>query len=113
MAQSASVESRNAQSFDRRKGAVMLDLRHAHRMSVEKPGWIISDDGHKKPCIVSNLSHNGAKVILLSRYDLPVEFTLTISGAEHRSRIVWRTCFNVGVQFAPLQEEQTATQCAA
>jgi hypothetical protein len=87
----------------------MLDLRRAHRMSVEKPGWIISDEGHKRPCLVSNLSRNGAKVTLLGRDDLPVEFTLSVSGAEHRSRIVWRTCFNVGVQFASLSDEPTST----
>ena len=78
-------------------------LRRSPRLQVEKSGWIISDSGEK--CLVSNLSQHGAKITLLSRHDLPIEFTLSISGVERRSQIVWRTCFNVGVEFAPLPEE--------
>jgi len=75
-------------------------------MSVEKPGWIIGDDGKRQPCLVSSLSLHGAKVTLLSRHDLPSDFILSISGAERRSRVVGRTCFSVRVEFVLLQEGQ-------
>jgi hypothetical protein len=76
-------------------------FRQPPKMLVKKSGWIISDDGEKKPCLVSNLSQHGAKVTLLSRHDLPVEFTLSVSGVERRSQIVWQTYLSVGVEFAP------------
>ena len=76
-------------------------FRQPLKMLVKKSGWIIGDDGEKKPCLVSNLSQHGAKVTLLSRHDLPVEFILSMSGVERRSQIVWRTYSNVGVEFVP------------
>jgi hypothetical protein len=62
-------------------------------------GWIISDDGRSRPCSVSNLSLHGAKLSLLSRDDLPAEFTILVDCAKHRGRLVWRTGFHAGVEF--------------
>jgi hypothetical protein len=78
----------------------MLELRQEPRISVERSGWIIKDDGRKDPCVVRNVSRSGAKITLLGRDNLPAEFTLSVLGARHRSRLVWRTRFNVGVAFA-------------
>jgi hypothetical protein len=68
---------------------------------VEVSGWIISDDGQSKPCVVSNLSPSGAKLTVVSRDDLPAQFSVSVAGAKHRSRLVWRAGLHVGVQFVP------------
>jgi hypothetical protein len=62
-------------------------------------GWIISDDGRSRLCTVFNLSMNGAKLSLLSRDDLPAEFTVLVDGEKRRSRLVWRTGLHAGVEF--------------
>jgi hypothetical protein len=63
------------------------------------PGWIIGDDGRSRTCIVSNLAPNGAKLSLVGREALPLEFTLLADGVKHRSRLVWCTGFHVGIAF--------------
>ena len=81
--------------------AGLQELRKAPRVATERPGWVITDDGKTEPCIVSNISSAGAKVTLLSRQVLPPEFTLSLSGQKHRSRLAWRTVFHAGVEFLP------------
>jgi hypothetical protein len=75
------------------------DMRHAPRLPVELLGWIVSDDGRSKPCLVSNLSSDGAKLTVLTRDQLPAQFTLSVEGVRHRTRLVWHTGLHAGVQF--------------
>src|SRR5260370_41109336 len=81
--------------------ALMSDqgMRHALRQPVEMSGWIVGDDGRSRPCVVSNLSPDGAKLTVLSRDPLPVQFTLLVEDVKHRSRLVWQTGLHAGVQF--------------
>jgi hypothetical protein len=79
----------------------MLELRREPRKKMNQAGWIIEDDGRKKPCLLANLSKTGAKISLLGRNELPAEFTLCIAGLSRRSRTVWRTCLSAGLQFEP------------
>jgi hypothetical protein len=48
---------------------------------------------------VSNLSPHGAKLTVLSRDQLPAQFTLLVEGVKHRSRLVWQTGLHAGVPF--------------
>ena len=77
------------------------ELRSEPRKIMTQAGWIIEDGGHKRPCLLANLSKGGAKITLLARNELPAEFTLLVGEMSHRSRMVWRTCFNAGLQFQP------------
>jgi hypothetical protein len=81
--------------------AVRLLMRRELRRPVEVSGWIISDEGQSEPCVVSNLSPTGAKLTVLSRDDLPAEFTVSVEGSKHRSRLIWRAGLHVGIEFLP------------
>jgi len=74
-------------------------MRQAPRLSVELPGWVIGDDGQYQPCLVANLSCDGAKLTVLRRDQLPAQFTLSVEGVKHRSKLVWQTGLHAGVQF--------------
>jgi hypothetical protein len=57
-------------------------------------------DGGTYPCIVTNISGLGAKLSLLrSSQELPDQFSLSVDGNKSPVRIVWRTRFQVGIQF--------------
>jgi hypothetical protein len=79
----------------------MLELRAEPRKSMTQAGWIVEDGGRKRPCLLTNLSKSGAKITLLARNELPPEFTLCVGQMSRRSRMIWRTCFNAGLQFEP------------
>ena len=53
------------------------------------------------PCIVSNFSNDGAKIIGLEPRTVPDEFILRMSprGRAKRCRVVWRSNDGVGVEF--------------
>jgi hypothetical protein len=74
-------------------------IRRELRRPIEVSGWIIGDDGQSNPCTVSNLSSKGAKLTVLNREDLPEEFDVSLAGAKHRSRLIWRARLHVGIQF--------------
>ena len=77
------------------------ELRSEPRKIMTQAGWIIEDGGQKRPCLLKNLSKGGAQITLLARNELPAEFTLLVGEMSYRSRMVWRTCFNAGLQFQP------------
>jgi hypothetical protein len=74
-------------------------MRQAPRLSVELSGWVIGNDGQYQPCLVANLSSDGAKLTVLRRDQLPAQFTLSVEGVKHRSKLVWQTGLHAGVQF--------------
>jgi hypothetical protein len=76
-------------------------MRRELRRQVEVSGSVISDDGMSNPCTVCNLSTKGAKLTVASRDDLPEEFDLSVEGARHRSRLIWRAGLHAGIQFVP------------
>ena len=79
-----------------------VEQRHEPRKIMTQVGWIIEDGGQKRPCLLANISKNGARITLLARKELPAEFTLCVGAMSRRSRMVWRTCFNAGLQFEPV-----------
>ena len=83
-------------------------MRQAPRLSVELSGWVIGNDGQYQPCLVANLSSDGAKLTVLRRDQLPAQFTLSVESVKHRSKLVWRTGLHAGVQFLP---RGTARRC--
>ena len=80
------------------------ELRRDGRKAMSQAGWIIEDNGQKSPCLLINLSRSGAKITLLARNELPAEFTLCVGELSRRGRMVWRTCFNAGLEFEVVRQ---------
>jgi len=83
-------------------GTQMLEERRKHvRVMWVSPGSIVLAPGKERPCIVSDLSNGGAKLIELTE-DLPDKFTLKLCparGPARACRVVWRAKRQAGVQF--------------
>ncbi len=55
-----------------------------------------------RTCTISDISHNGARLVLDGDEELPDRFVLLLTrngGARRRCRIRWRTGVTVGVEF--------------
>jgi len=62
-------------------------------------GFIDGDE--KIRCLIRNMSEGGARLALSNAHSLPSEFTLTIAhlGQIYRTRTVWRSMTEAGVEF--------------
>ena len=71
----------------------MFEERRKHvRVMWVSPGAIVLASGSERPCVVSDLSNGGAKLIELSE-DVPDEFMLKLCpkrGPARACRVVWR-----------------------
>ena len=80
----------------------MFEERRKHiRVMWVSPGSIVLASGGERPCIVSDLSNGGAKLIELSQ-DIPDEFMLKLCpkrGPARACTVVWRAKRQAGVQF--------------
>jgi len=80
------------------------ELRKKPRRAFHYSAKILTD-GSSPPrkCIISDVSHTGARLVLEADGELPDRFVLLLTrngGARRRCRLVWRTGLTVGVQFA-------------
>ena len=73
------------------------------RKSLQQPGWITLDGGFAaRPCIVHDLSSNGAKITLHDAFALPARLRLAFSRDARTGRsceVVWGSCKLYGVKF--------------
>ena len=80
----------------------MFEERRKHiRVMWVSPGSIVLASGGERPCIVSDLSNGGAKLIELTE-EIPDEFMLKLCpsrGPPRACRVVWRVKRQAGVQF--------------
>ena len=82
----------------------MLERREHVRVVWVSPGVIVLGSGTEAPCIVSDLSNGGAKLIELS-VDIPDEFMLKLCprrGPARACRVVWRSKRQAGIEFVEL-----------
>jgi hypothetical protein len=80
----------------------------SHRNST-----IYNVDRHfERPCIVTDLSYNGAKISGVRVRTIPDEFRLLSSdGARRSCRVIWRTSDTLGVEFIDCEHHaQSGTQ---
>src|SRR5215218_6050 len=81
----------------------MLKERRKHvRVMWVSPGSIVLRSGDERPCIISDLSNGGARLIELSG-DVPDKFVLKLCptrGPARACTVTWRNKRQVGVQFA-------------
>lgn len=81
----------------------MVERRRFPRMRVFKGAKVVARSGASVPCVVRDLSAQGAGLQLSSCADLPTEFDLSFdTGRRLRNcRIAWRNHTGVGVSFEP------------
>lgn len=80
----------------------MRERRNSFRVEWNSPAKIYDRDGRfARPCIVSNFSNGGAKIIGLEPSTIPDEFILRISprGRAQRCHVIRRSKEGLGVEF--------------
>jgi hypothetical protein len=79
------------------------DLRKTPRRSFQYKARIITDaSAPPRVCAISDISENGARLVLQSEADLPEHFVLLLTkegSARRKCRLVWRDGTAVGVEF--------------
>ena len=90
----------------------MQNQRKEHRRRTYLGAKAVFNKGYfSAPCLVRDLSNNGAKIEFAHPTLLPSEFELTISqtGAHRRARLVWQQQqMSFGVSFLGESREMTA-----
>ena len=73
------------------------------RKSVHQPGWISFEGGFAaRPCVVQDMSSNGAKISIEDPNSLPGKLRLALSRDARTGRsceVVWRRGKSVGIKF--------------
>jgi hypothetical protein len=80
----------------------MRERRKNFRVEWKSPAKIYDRRGRfARPCVVSNFSNGGAKIVGLEPRTLPDEFILRISphGRPQECHVTWRSKDGVGVEF--------------
>jgi hypothetical protein len=77
-----------------------MDQRSAARHRILRAATI-EFEGRTIPCMVRNMSDEGAMLDVASTSEIPELFTLTVRADEHRTlcRLVWRNEKRIGVAF--------------
>jgi hypothetical protein len=82
---------------------IAVKKKRETRKSVRQSGWMTLDGGFAaRPCVVIDLSTNGAKVTVDDASDTPARFRLAFSRdtrSGHQCEVVWRRGKTLGVKF--------------
>ena len=81
----------------------MRERRKNFRVEWNSPAKIYDRDGRfARPCVVSNFSNGGAKIVGVEPSTVPDELILRISphSPAHRCHVAWRSKDSLGVEFA-------------
>ena len=85
------------------------EKRKAPRKTLDRPGWIMANDGEPRECRVCDVSQRGARLGVERVNEMPDYFVLRLSADGRVARhcmIVWRTRDEVGVEFVSANETQ-------
>jgi PilZ domain len=94
----------------------MRERRKNFRVEWNSAAKIYDCKGHfAGPCIVSNFSNGGAKIVGVKPDTFPNNFILRISpnGRAHKCRVVWRTKDSLGVKFTGSVKETREAEIAS
>ena len=79
------------------------ELRKKPRQHFHYAAKILTDKkGPPRPCLISDISEGGARLLLDNNDELPDRFMLLLSArgeARRRCRVIWRKDLAVGVAF--------------
>ena len=80
----------------------MRERRKSFRVEWNSAAKIYGcNDRLVRPCVVSNFSNGGAKIVGIEPASVPDEFVLRITphGSLHKCRVAWRSQDGLGVEF--------------
>jgi PilZ domain-containing protein len=83
------------------------ERRKNFRVEWNSPAMIYNHNGRAaRPCVVSNLSNGGAKIVGVRPETIPDEFLLRVSphSRARRCRVLWRSRDALGVEFVEPRE---------
>ena len=78
------------------------DKRKYYRRHLQYNAWIGTDTVLLRGCVISDISHTGARLDVENPDDLPERFRLLFSApgsVDRKCHIVWRSAKQVGVEF--------------
>jgi hypothetical protein len=78
------------------------ERRKSFRVEWNSPARIYDcDDRFARPCVVSNFSNGGAKIVGIEPATVPDEFILRITphSPAHKCHVTWRSKEGLGVEF--------------
>ena len=83
---------------------MVRDQRKTVRRRVQcRASFAPSEQAPRQDCIVYDLSHTGARILIDPAVELPSEFLLVLSrNVSRRCKLVWRKERQVGVRFRAL-----------
>jgi hypothetical protein len=87
------------------------ERRDAQRQTGLKSGFALSHDGTKRDaCVITNMSHSGALLLVEQPRDIDQQLVLLIDGEKQRraARVVWRTEAAVAVSFLTADQDDSA-----
>ena len=90
------------------------ERRKNFRVEWNSPATIYNCNGRSaRPCVVSNLSNGGAKIVGVRPETIPDEFVLRVSphSRARKCRVLWRSRDALGVEFA--EPQTSAAQSTA
>jgi hypothetical protein len=83
--------------------AAKHEQRSARRRITRHPGLLLNPDGSILcPCMMNDVSAEGAKLELQSQGQIPDEFTLLLSkygNVSRKCKVLWRSKNSVGIRF--------------
>ncbi len=79
----------------------MGEHRKDERKSLGYPATILVNAATIQPCMMMDVSENGARLIVVNAHEMPDHFTLFLSkmGARRQCHVMWRRPRELGVQF--------------
>jgi hypothetical protein len=85
------------------------DKRKHNRRYLQYNAWIGTGTSLLRGCVISDISHTGARLDVENPDDLPERFRLLFSApgsVDRKCHIVWRTTKQVGVEFEKASEKR-------
>jgi len=84
------------------EAAILRERRRSFRVEWNSPAKIYDcNDRFARPCVVSNFSNGGAKIVGIEPAAVPDEFILRITphSPAHKCHVMWRSKEGLGVEF--------------
>lgn len=85
------------------------DKRRVKRHRMQRKAWLMTEDGQRCECMLTNISDKGAHVTTPESGTIPDTFLLLFSesgSTRRRSRVIWRKPHELGIKFETRLDER-------